>query len=221
VAFIGDRTRTDATEHRLGRIAFHHNIAQAIGMNPLRAIRWYAELARDIIFKPKYRPSDFWEKRHAEEHTFWTVGRRAFSEKDNAEWYGQLAKDLVAEFQADGLDLRNLSVLEIGTGIGYWTRLLRKQGCTRYIGVEIAQSAVDWLRTQFPDCEFALHDASQSLPSGPFNLVVMMHVDEHIHGENFLSAQRNIKAAMAPDARFFTITGLSPRQALPCRVPHP
>src|SRR5262245_6021194 len=128
-------------------------------MNLIHHIRWYSLLLKDIVLKPKYWPADFWEKRHAASHGFWTVGRRALDEEVNAEWYGRLARDLDAELKADELDLRELSVLEIGAGIGYWTRLLSGLGCTRYLGVEIAHSAVDWLRDQFPACSFEIHDA--------------------------------------------------------------
>ncbi|NOX39726.1 MAG: class I SAM-dependent methyltransferase [Alphaproteobacteria bacterium] len=173
-------------------------------MNPFRSIHWYTSLLWALVVKPKYKPGEFWEGRHSKRHDFWTVGRRSFSEKDNEEWYRRLADDLTADFQATGLELSALSVLEIGAGTGYWTKLLRRLGVQRYIGVEIAQSAVDWLRVQNPDCQFELHDASKSLPQGPFDLVVMLHVDEHIHGENFLSCQRNIKAAMGPKGVFYT-----------------
>ena len=173
-------------------------------MNLWHKLRWYADLIKDIIVKPNYNPREFWERRHAEGHDFWTVGRRAFDEKGNLEWYENLAQDLVTEFEADGLDLKHLSVCEIGAGIGYWTRLMQDLGCKRYLGVEIAEPAVEWLRPQFPEYEFAVADISQKPLPGNWDVIVMMHVDEHIHGENFLSAMRHIKRTMTPTSRFFT-----------------
>ncbi len=173
-------------------------------MNLWHKLRWNAVLVKDLLFKPNYSPREFWEQRHAQGHDFWTVGRRAFDEDGNREWYGNLAQDLVTEFRADGLDLNHLSVCEIGAGIGYWTKLVRDLGCKRYLGIEIAEPAVQWLRPQFPDYDFAVADASEEPLPGTWDVIVMMHVDEHIHGERFLSALRNIKAAMKPASRFFT-----------------
>ncbi len=173
-------------------------------MNLWHKLRWYANLAKDIVVKPTYNPREFWERRHAEGHDFWTVGRRSFDEKGNRAWYHNLAQDLVTEFRADGLDLQHLSGCEIGAGIGYWTRLVQDLGCKRYLGIEIAEPAVQWLRPQFPSYDFAVADiAGKPLP-GSWDVIVMMHVDEHIHGENFLSALRHIKGAMTPASRFFT-----------------
>jgi 2-polyprenyl-3-methyl-5-hydroxy-6-metoxy-1,4-benzoquinol methylase len=173
-------------------------------MNLWHKLRWHADLAKDLLFKPNYSPREFWERRHAQGHDFWTVGRRAFDEDGNLEWYENLAQDLVTEFRADGLDLNHLSVCEIGAGIGYWTKLVRELGCKRYLGIEIAEPAVQWLRPQFPDYDFAVADAAEEPLPGTWDVIVMMHVDEHIHGERFRSALRNIKTAMKPASRFFT-----------------
>lgn len=173
-------------------------------MNLWHKLRWHADLAKDLLFKPNYSPREFWERRHAQGHDFWTVGRRAFDEDGNLEWYENLAQDLVTEFRADGLDLNHLSVCEIGAGIGYWTKLVRELGCKRYLGIEIAEPAVQWLRPQFPNYDFAVADAAEEPLPGTWDVIVMMHVDEHIHGERFRSALRNIKTAMKPASRFFT-----------------
>ncbi|MEJ7699178.1 MAG: class I SAM-dependent methyltransferase [Pyrinomonadaceae bacterium] len=167
-------------------------------------LRWHADLAKDLLVKPTYRPREFWERRHAQGHNFWTVGRRAFDEDGNLAWYENLAQDLVTEFRADDLDFQRLSVCEIGAGIGYWTRLVRDLGCKRYLGIEIAEPAVQWLRPQFPSYEFAVADAAEEPLPGTWDVILMMHVDEHIHGERFLAALRHIKAAMTPTSRFFT-----------------
>lgn len=173
-------------------------------MNLWHKLRWYFDLTKDLIIKPKYQPREFWEKRHAQGHDFWTVGRRAFDEDGNLAWYKNLAQDLVTEFGADGLDLNKLSVCEIGAGIGYWTRLMRDHGCKNYLGVEIAEPAVKWLQPQFPDYNFIVADIAEVPLPDMRDVIVMMHVDEHIHGESFVSALQHIKAAMTPTSRFFT-----------------
>jgi hypothetical protein len=177
---------------------------EEIYMDLWHKLRWYSNLAKDLVVKPTYRPHEFWERRHAQGHDFWTVGRRAFDEEGNRAWYENLAQDLVAEFRAEALDLQHLSVCEIGAGIGYWTRLVGDLGCKRYLGIEIAESAVEWLRPQFPSYDFSVANIAEVPLPRKWDVIMMMHVDEHIHGENFLSALRHIKAAMTPTSRFFT-----------------
>jgi SAM-dependent methyltransferase len=173
-------------------------------MGVMQALRWYPSLLSDIITKPPYRPAEFWENRHSKDHTFWTVGRRAFDAKGNEEWYGRLAADLRAAFVSEQLDLKTLSVYEIGAGTGYWTRLVRDLGCEKYQGTDIAESAAAWLRPQFPGYTFAARDAAVEPIPGTWDVILMMHVDEHVHGDRFISMLRHIKAAMTPSSRFFT-----------------
>ena len=173
-------------------------------MGVMHALRWYPSLLSDIIVKPPYRPAEFWENRHAKEHSFWTVGRRAFDARGNEEWYARLAADLRDALAAERLDLKALSVYEIGAGIGYWTRLVRDLGCLNYEGTDIAESAAAWLRPQFPGYVFAARDAAVDPIPGLWDVILMMHVDEHVHGERFVAMLRHIKAAMTPASRFFT-----------------
>lgn len=173
-------------------------------MSVLHALRWYPSLLSDILAKPDYRPAEFWENRHSKDHSFWTVGRRAFDTKGNEEWYARLAADLRAAFADEHLDLQKLSVYEIGAGTGYWTRLVQQLGCQTYQGTDIAESAAAWLRPQFPGYSFAARDAAVEPIPGQWDIILMMHVDEHVHGDRFVSMLRHIKAAMTPTSRFFT-----------------
>ncbi len=175
-----------------------------MGRGLLHRLRWYADITKDLILRPRYRPQEFWERRHTEGHDFWTVGRRVFDEGGNEKWYRRLAEDLAAELEADNLDLARLSVCEVGAGIGYWTRMVRDLGCKRYLGIEIAEAAVKWLRPQFPAYEFAVADVGEVPLPGTWDVILMIHVDEHIHGERFISALGHIKSAMMPTSRFFT-----------------
>ncbi|HYN06532.1 MAG TPA: class I SAM-dependent methyltransferase [Vicinamibacterales bacterium] len=183
-------------------------------MNLRHALRWYPALLKDLVLrklKRPYVPKDFWEQRHAAEHTFWTVGRRAFDEQGNTEWYGRLAHDLVAAFEARHLDLKQLAVYEIGAGTGYWTTLVRDLGCTRYQGTDIAESAIAWLRPKFPGYAFAVRDAAEEPIPGAWDVILMIHVDEHIHGPRFDATLRHIRAALASGGHFFTTYSATPK----------
>lgn len=177
----------------------------------LHAIRWYPALAYDLLLRRTYDPQSFWERRHAAGHDFWTVGRRAFDDAGNQEWYGRLAADLEHALQADGRDLRTLAVCEIGAGTGYWTTRLHGLGCQTYLGLDIAPSAVEWLRPRFPSYRFEVLDVGQIPIPGAHDLFVMMHVDEHIHGARFTHALTHIRQAMTPGAVCYTTYSDMPR----------
>ncbi len=164
----------------------------------LHKVRWYAELARELLLKPQYRPKEFWERRHRTSDGFRAVGRRSRDEKENEHWYGQLEQDLLEEIRQQQFDLTQMSVLEIGPGIGYWTNVVRRLGCREYLGIEIASVAVQDLLIKFPEYRFQVGDVSQVPIQGKWDLFLMMHVDEHIHGENFIKALTAIKHAMKP-----------------------
>lgn len=55
-----------------------------------------------------------------------------------------------------------LSVLEIGPGTGYWTAVLQRMGCKEYLGIDIADAAVQRLPAKFPDYRFTTGDAASA-----------------------------------------------------------
>lgn len=164
-------------------------------------LRFYTDLARDLLFRRSYDPRTFWEQRH-QTHDFWAVGRRVYDEAGNQAWYGRLRDDWLVACQ--GLDWPTLRVCEIGCGTGYWTAVVRAQGGVTYTGIDIAANAVDWLRPRFPGYTFRAANVAEQPIGGPYDLIVMMHVDEHLVGPPFDAAMRHIREALAPGGRFFT-----------------
>ncbi len=127
----------------------------------LHQVRWLPVLVKDILLKPTYRPSNFWERRHRGADDFWAVGSRGRDKEGNLAWYAQQEQDLLDEMQQLQLDLRQMSVLEIGSGRGYFTAIVQRLGCKEYLGIEIADSAVRRLRSKFPEFRFQTGDVSQ------------------------------------------------------------
>ena len=70
----------------------------------------------------------------------------------NQIWWGHL-------FPRIGAFLPTASILEIAPGFGRWTRYL-KQFTDNYIGVDVAESAVNACREQFPGLRFFHNDGS-------------------------------------------------------------
>jgi hypothetical protein len=72
---------------------------------------------------------------------------------------------------------------------------------------------VEWLRPRFPDYQFMVADAAETPIPGAWDLIVMIHVDEHIHGDRFRAALSNIRNAMKPTSRFFTTYRTEPTES--------
>ncbi len=167
----------------------------------IHRVRWLGTAARDLLLRPRYRPQEFWDRRLRNDRLS-AVGHRRLDEKENARWYAQLEQDLLAEIEQLGLDLSRQSVLEIGPGTGYWTAVVQRLDCKEYLGIDIAEAAVERLRTKFPDYRFQTGDPSRDSIAGKWDVILMVHVDEHIHGEEFTKALTTIKGTMKPTSNF-------------------
>lgn len=83
------------------------------------------------------------------------------------------------------------AVLDIGCGIGEWSRIAAKYA-TRVVGTDydcgyIARNQINCP----PNVTFVFSDATRGLPNGPFDVALLIHVIEHI--ENPLALLRDIR----------------------------
>lgn len=180
-------------------------------------LQWAAAAAKDLILRPTYRPREFWDRKHAKGDSFAAVGCRRYDESGNARWYARMEEDFLSELKRHDLDLSQLSVLEVGVGTGYWTEVVRRAGCRQYLGIDIADAAVQRLRSKFPSYEFLTSDVSQMQIPGKWDVIVMIHVAEHLVDDMFERTMRPIKGCMKP-ASHFLVTA-SPRGKR-SHVPH-
>jgi SAM-dependent methyltransferase len=111
-------------------------------------------------------------------------------------WWGVL-------FPRIGRFLPAASILEIAPGFGRWTHYLQ-QFTERYIGVDLAEAAVDACRKEFPNLPFHVNDG-RSLPMIPtrsidfcFSYDSLVHVDSD-----------TMRAYVAELNRILTDTGLA------------
>lgn len=178
--------------------------------------RWLFAVARDVLVRPEYRAKDFWDKKHRSEG-FSAVGCRRLDEEGNAKWYSRMEADLVAAVESEGIEFSESNVLEIGAGTGYWTAVVKRLGCEDYLGIDIAENAVTRLQQNFPDYRFEVTDISQRRLEGPWDVIVMIHVDEHIHGDAFIESMNSIKSLMDLDSHLF-VSAYGPGTR--SRVPH-
>ncbi|MEY2849357.1 MAG: hypothetical protein RI885_2024 [Actinomycetota bacterium] len=113
-------------------------------------------------------------------------------------WYESRKRDLTVA----SLPRRYFrSALEIGCSIGVLTERLTAR-CERLVAVDIAekplQRATERLRDE-PSVRFELTDATHSLPTGPFDLIVLSEVGYYWSDDDLDGVLARIDAALTPD----------------------
>lgn len=103
--------------------------------------------------------------------------RRSCQEKlDSEEWRRDPAYKLVAESIGDAE-----SVLDIACGCGIQYPAIKEHNPEiRYVGIDIADAALEFARGRFPDVEFSKGDV-RNLPyeDGEFDMAIIRHLLEH------------------------------------------
>lgn len=108
--------------------------------------------------------------------------------------YSKVRRDFVAEFLdaiRPQLDLK--SVIDVGTGVGYFARFLRDMGF-RVLAVDARDENIAEGRRRHPDIEFAVRNVESPIFAevGQFDLVLCVGLLYHL--ENPFRAIRNLRA---------------------------
>lgn len=89
-------------------------------------------------------------------------------------------------------------VLDVGCGIGAVAYDVAERSKAQVVGIDLSPSNIAIARERYrhPNVSFAVHDGTQPLPAGSFDVVVLSNILEHL-GERptFL---RNVQRAAAP-----------------------
>ncbi len=130
-------------------------------------------------------------------------GHEALSEQENATQYNTAALRLQSFCQQEGIHLAGASVLEIGCGTGFYTRLCFEAGVSDYTGIDVTGSRFADLRERFPSFRFLKADITAEPPLGSFDVILMIDVVEHIVEEALLErAMNHVRSALAPGGTF-------------------
>lgn len=153
----------------------------------------------------RYKPKRYWNDILSESFDLRGVGHFGRSEAENAAMYAEkrtiIERELAGHRVAIGPDT---CVLEIGSGVGYWTDFLRSQGVRSYTGNDIAPVSVQNLGARYPDFTFLLGDAGDiTLAPASFDLAWMIDVTQHITDDaKFTRAIGNVWQALRPGGTF-------------------
>jgi 2-polyprenyl-3-methyl-5-hydroxy-6-metoxy-1,4-benzoquinol methylase len=154
---------------------------------------------------PSYDARAYWSDLHRE-GGLKAVGQSGLPESLNR-WLYRIGRRNVTAFMAGhGLaDLRGMTVLDVGTGTGFWLDVWRSLGASTVDGIDLVPAAVDALRVRFPNSTFMVGDIADpgSVPAdGRYDAVMVMNVMLHITDEDrFSMAASNLARALRPGGR--------------------
>jgi SAM-dependent methyltransferase len=89
-------------------------------------------------------------------------------------------------------------VLDVGTGKGELAHDIAERARARVVGIDVNRSSLEFARRRFarPEVEFLECDVVQGLPPGPFDVVVLSNVVEHLDAR--IDVLRLIAAELKP-----------------------
>ena len=158
-----------------------------------------------------YQPREYWGELHDEAHDLGIVGYPTLPLVFNQYIYANAAEAVLHGLDAAGVGVRGRTVLDVGSGTGFWIDLWLRQDAAQVAGSDLVPTAVDRLSRRFPDCAFAPADITERapFPGRTFDVVSIMSVLHHVVDEaRFRSALVNLSSQVAPDGRLVVLDGL-------------
>lgn len=158
-----------------------------------------------------YRAPEYWGQLHDAAEDLAVVGYPTLPLVFNRHVYANAARAVLRGLDATGTEVLGRSVLDIGSGTGFWVDLWRREGAAMVAGSDLVPGAVDKLRERFPDCAFEQADiaARAPFPGRTFDLVTIMSVLHHVIDEDrFEKALLNLASKVAPGGRLIVLDGL-------------
>jgi 2-polyprenyl-3-methyl-5-hydroxy-6-metoxy-1,4-benzoquinol methylase len=171
------------------------------------------------------RPSEFaeyWERR-AQRFATEREGLAAVCSYGMPEFYNRSIQfcqrlALARWLKIDPLPKERVKALDVGCGVGRWSRVLAVQGA-RVTGVDISptMTAEAARRTQGLDCRFVVADLANFDTGERHSLVVGVTVLQHILDDDaFRSAIRNLARHLAPGGRMVLLEAAPTRRVKRC-----
>jgi SAM-dependent methyltransferase len=107
-------------------------------------------------------------------------------------------------------DVRGLSVLDLACGEGIYSRVLRRAGAARVVGVDLSAGMIDLARAEEKQnplgCEYLVGDAACFEPPGKFDVVLGSYLLNYAESsEKLRQFASTIFASLKPGGRFVGI----------------
>lgn len=169
---------------------------------------------RKVLPEPRYDPKKFFKARHAEYgFDLRAVGDRGLSAEQNDNAYREASRTFLELCKTEKVDFASANVIDVGCGTGFYTQILRDNGVTRYLGIDIIDDRFEVLRDRYPDLSFSQLDVAEEPLETPYDLIVMIDVTQHIvDDEKFSAAMQNIRSHLADEGVFIVTSWLAEKR---------
>lgn len=147
---------------------------------------------------PGYDPFAFWQRILSSNPDLRGTGEPGLSLAYNRAMYDVRRRVLERELGREGVDPRGKSVLDGGSGVGFYVDFYLRHGA-RVTGIELTDAGAALLRQRFPAARILQGDLSETDPGGVFDIVNCWDVLYHIVDDaRWEAALRNLARATAP-----------------------
>lgn len=183
--------------------------------NPLIVLNYQLRtILRSLRYSMKndYKAKDFWMNRHKKYgFDLRGVGSCIKSQEENQRILNEGSRLMLEVCNREGIELREVSLLDVGCGTGHYAKTFRTAGGKNYTGIDIVDTLFDDLRERFPEFKFLQIDVSTTQIPGNYNLIIAMDVLQHITNETkFRFATENIKSHLKKDGVIIISTCIGP-----------
>lgn len=158
-----------------------------------------------------YRADKYWADRLSKYalHDFRGVGNAGLSEEENRRTYLEAKKTFLALYAHEKINFKEVRILDIGCGNGFYAGVFSEEGATKYLGVDITDVLFPKLKQKFPNYTFQKLDITNKDLQGEFDLIVMIDVTQHItNHRKFSRAMRNVREHLSKSGIFIVTSWL-------------
>ena len=159
----------------------------------------------------RFSARDYWQSRLSQSYSLQGVGYQRLGKSFNQWMYRVRARVFLRLARRLGVDWRRATVLDVGSGTGFYVEQWHALGVPQVIGVDITSKAVEELKRKFPGDEFLEADVGEveGLRAGhgpaPTGLTAVSAMDVLFHIVDDAAYRRafvNIASALAPGGWF-------------------
>jgi SAM-dependent methyltransferase len=158
-----------------------------------------------------YNAKKYWKERHKKYgFNLKGTGNKNLTDEENALQYQEAQKTFLDICKKNKIDFSKISVLDIGCGSGYYTKIFWEKGCVNYTGVDITNVLFIKLKKQYLCYKFKKLDITKEKLENCYDLIIMIDVSQHITTDKkFKFAMNNVKNSLKKDGLFIVTSWLN------------
>ncbi len=155
----------------------------------------------------RFSPREYWEKRLSEKWGLHGVGHISYGRPYNKWLYRVRRRVFLRQLRQLPVQLSESSVLDIGSGTGFWLKMWRSAGVPTVVGSDLTHVAVENLRKENPGTSILELDITDSEAVGRieqrFDLISAFDVLFHVTKEaDFARSISNVAKLLKPGGYF-------------------